>query len=68
MLRLVNEAASQDTHTLTSGFVTSWRLSPSLSKLLDQHARQFVVMVNRLVEDVLVDPMQERSCLATAFW
>ena len=39
----------------------------NLSKLLDQHARQFVVMVITLVEDVLVDLTQEHNCLATAF-
>jgi len=39
----------------------------NLSKLLDRHARQFVVMVITLVEDVLVDLMQGHNCLATAF-
>jgi len=39
----------------------------NLCKLLDQHARQFVVMVITLVEDVLVDLTQEHHCLATAF-
>ena len=39
----------------------------NLSKLLDQHACQFVVMVITLVEHVLVNLTQEHNCLATAF-